>query len=138
MENRNGLIVDAMVTQADGTAERDAALLMVHRKWRRNRRWGPLKPISVGADKAYDTQDFVTHAPCDGVRPHVAQNLKRPGGSTIDQRTTRHKGYQTSQRKRPLIEKAFGWMKQTGGMRKTKLQSVCHWVFQQVPSGLSQ
>ncbi len=59
MENRNGLIVDAMVTQADGTAERDAALLMVHRKWRRNRRWGSRKPISVGADKAYDTRDFV-------------------------------------------------------------------------------
>ena len=124
MENRNGLIVDAMVTQADGTAERDAALLMVHRQWRRNRRWGPRKPISVGADKAYDTRDFVSTLRAYGVRPHVAQNLKRTGGSAIDERTSRHESYQTSQRKRPLIEKAFGWMKQTGGMRKTKLRGL--------------
>src|SRR5437016_3135676 len=58
MENRHGLIVDAMVTQADGTAERDAGLLMVYRKWRKQRRWGPCAPMSVGADKAYDTRDF--------------------------------------------------------------------------------
>jgi len=75
MENRNGLIVDAMVTQADGTAERDAALLMVHRKWRRNRRWGPRKPIRVGADKAYDTRDFASTLRAYGVRAHVAQNV---------------------------------------------------------------
>jgi transposase len=124
MENRNGLIVDAMVTQADGTAERDAGLLMVHRKWRRNRRWGPRKPISVGADKAYDTHDFVSTLRTYGVRPHVAQNLNRSGGSAIDQRTARHESYQMSQRKRPLIEKAFGWMKQTGSMRKTKLRGL--------------
>jgi transposase len=124
MENRNGLIVDAMVTQADGTAERDAALLMVHRKWRKNRRWGPRKPISVGADKAYDTRDFVSTLRAYGVRPHVAQNVKRPGGSAIDRRTARHETYEISQRKRPLIEKAFGWMKQTGGMRKTKLRGL--------------
>ena len=124
MENRNGLIVDAMVTQADGTAERDAALLMVHRKWRRNRRWGARKPISVGADKAYDTGDFVGTLRAYDVRPHVAQNLRRAGGSAIDQRTARHESYQMSQRRRPLIEKAFGWMKQTGGMRKTKLRGL--------------
>jgi transposase len=124
MENRTGLIVDAMLTQADGTAERDAALLMVHRKWRRNRRWGPRKPISVSADKAYDTRDFVSTLRAYGVRPHVAQNVNRSGGSAIDQRTTRHKSYEISQRKRPLIEKAFGWMKQTGGMRKTKLRGL--------------
>jgi transposase len=124
MENRNGLIVDAMVTQADGTAERDAALLMVHRKWRRNRRWGPHKPISVGADKAYDTRDFVDTLRAYGVRPHVAQNVNRPGGSAVDRRTARHASYEISQRKRPLIEKAFGWMKQTGGIRKTKLRGL--------------
>lgn len=124
MENRNGLIVDAMVTQADGMAERGAALLMVHRKWRRNRRWGPRKPISVGADKAYDTRDFVRTLRSYGIRPHVTQNLKRTGGSAIDPRTTRHDSYHISQRKRPLIEKAFGWMKQTGGMRKTKLRGL--------------
>jgi hypothetical protein len=59
-----------------------------------------------------------------GIRPHVAQNLNRPGGSAVDRRTTRHNGYQISQKKRPLIEKAFGWMKQTGGIRKTKLRGL--------------
>jgi transposase len=124
MENRNGLIVDALVTQADGTAERDAALLMVHRKWRRNRRWGRRQPITVGADKAYDTRDFVSTLHAYGMGAHVAQNLKRSGGSAIDGRTVRHESYQASQRKRPLIENAFGWMKQTGGMRKTKLRGL--------------
>jgi transposase len=124
MENRNGLIVDAMVTQADGTAERDAGLLMAYRRWRKNRRRGPRAPISLGADKAYDTRDFVRTLRDMGIRPHVAQNLKRSGGSAVDQRTTRHNGYQISQKKRPLIEKAFGWMKQTGGMRKTKLRGL--------------
>jgi transposase len=124
MENRRGLIVDAMLTQADGTAERDAGLLMVYRKWRRSRRWGPRTPISVGADKAYDTRDFVKTLRELGARPHVAQNVKRSGGSAIDRRTTRHGGYQISQSKRPLIEKAFGWMKQTGGMRQTKLRGL--------------
>jgi transposase len=124
MENRNGLIVDAMLTQADGTAERDAGLIMAYRRWRKNRRRGPRAPISVGADKAYDTRDFVKTLRDMGIRPHVAQNLKRSGGSAIDQRTTRHNGYQISQKKRPLIEKAFGWMKQTGGMRKTKLRGL--------------
>jgi transposase len=131
MENRNGLLVDAMVTTADGTAEREAGLLMVHRKWRRNRRWGPRAPISVGADKAYDTRDFVQTLREFGVRVHVAQNLKRSGGSAIDRRTARHQTYRMSQNKRPLIEKAFGWMKQTGGIRKTKLRGLCKvgWQF---------
>jgi transposase len=124
MENRNGLIVDAMVTEADGTAERDAALLMLYRKWCKRRRQGHRSPLSVGADKAYDTRDFVQTVRHMKVRPHVAQNLKRSGGSAIDARTTRHEGYATSQRKRPLIEKAFGWMKQTGGVRKTKLRGL--------------
>jgi transposase len=124
MENRNGLIVDAMVTQADGTAERDAGLIMAYRRWRKNRRRGPRAPISVGADKAYDTRDFVKTLRDMGIRPHVTQNLKRSGGSAIDQRTARHNGYQISQKKRPLIEKAFGWMKQTGGIRKTKLRGL--------------
>ena len=124
MENRNGLIVDAMVTQADGLAERDAGLIMAYRRWRKNRRRGPRAPISVGADKAYDTRDFVETLRDMGIRPHVAQNLKRSGGSAIDQRTARHNGYQISQKKRPLIEKAFGWMKQTGGIRKTKLRGL--------------
>ena len=124
MENRNGLIVDAMLTQADGTAERDAALLMLHRQWRKRRQQGKRAAISVGADKAYDTRDFVETVRDMGIRPHVAENLKRAGGSAIDRRTSRHETYQVSQRKRPLIEKAFGWMKQTGGLRKTKFRGL--------------
>jgi len=131
MENRNGLIVDAMLTQADGTAERDAALLMLHRQWRKRRQQGKRAAISVGADKAYDTREFVETVRDMGIRPHVAENLKRAGGSAIDRRTSRHETYQVSQRKRPLIEKAFGWMKQTGGLRKTKLRGLAKvsWQF---------
>jgi len=124
MENRNGLIVDALLTQADGTAEREAALIMVYRRWQKKRRRGPRASMSLGADKAYDTLEFVQLLRQMEVRPHVAQNLNRTGGSAIDARTTRHSGYQVSQKKRPLIEKAFGWMKQTGGMRKTKLRGL--------------
>lgn len=124
MENRNGLIVDAMVTTADGKAERDAAMLMLHRRWRRNRRWAPNRVITVAADKAYDTRDFVGVLRDMNMRPHVTQNVKRNGGSAVDGRTTRHASYAISQKKRPLIEKAFGWMKQTGGMRKTKLRGL--------------
>jgi hypothetical protein len=123
MENRNGLIVDAMLTHADGTAERDAALLMLYAKWRERRRRRSA-PMSVGADKAYNTRAFVKTVREFGVRPHVSQNRKRSGGSAIDARTTRHESYAVSQRKRPLIEKAFGWMNQTGNMRKTKLRGL--------------
>jgi transposase len=130
MENRQGMIVDAMVTQADGTAERDAALLMLHRKWRSRRRRGQTGPMSVGADKAYDTRDFVQTVREMSVRPHVAQNTKRSGGSAIDGRTSRHATYAISQHKRPLIEKAFGWMKQTGSMRKTKLRGLANVAWQ--------
>ena len=115
MENRHGMIMDALVTQADGTAERDAALLMLYGKWRSRRRQGRRGPMSVGADKAYDTRDFVETLREMEVRPHVAQNARRRGGSAIDGRTIRHASYAVSQNKRPLIEKAFGWMKQTGG-----------------------
>jgi transposase len=130
MENRHGLIVNAMVTQADGTAERDAALLMLYRQWRSRRQRRRTAPMSVGADKAYDTRDFVETAREMDFRAHVTQNIKRPGGSTIDERTTRHASYQVSQRKRPLIEKAFGWMKQTGGMLKTKLRGLAKVAWQ--------
>jgi transposase len=131
MENRNGLIVEAMVTQADGTAERDAALLMLYERQRKRRRRGRHGPISVGADQAYDTRDFVKALREMRIRPHLAQNRNRSGGSALDARTTRHATYQASQRKRPLIEKAFGWMKQTGGMGKTKLRGLAKvwWQF---------
>ena len=91
MENRNGLIVDAMVTEADGTAERDAAMLMVYARWRKRR------PISsLGADKGYDTREFVQAMREMDVRPHVTQNVNRPGGSAIDARTARHAAYAIS------------------------------------------
>ena len=69
-------------------------------------------------------RDFVKTLREMNIRPHVAQNVKRSGGRAIDARTTRHATYQVSQHKRPLIEKAFGWMKQTGGMRQTKLRGL--------------
>jgi len=126
MENRNGLIVDAMGTEADGTAERDAAMLMVHKRWRKRH---PIR--SLGADKAYDTRDFVKILREMQVRPHVTQNLNRAGGSAIDARTTRQVGYQISQKRRPRIERAFGWMKAVGGIRKVKLRGLLkvNWLF---------
>lgn len=124
MENRNGLVVDAMLTHADGTAERDAALLMLHRKWRARGQRGQHGPMTVGADKGYDTRGFVNTAREMNIRAHVAQNTGRNGGSAIDGRTARRASYQVSQAKRPLIEKVFGWMKQTGGMKKTKLRGL--------------
>ena len=130
MENRHGLIVNAMLTQADGTAERDAALLMLYRQWRSRRQRRRSGPMSVGADKAYDTQDFVHTVREMKIRPHVSQNMNRAGGSAIDNRTTRHESYRISQRKRPLIEKVFGWMKQTGGMRKTKMRGLAKVAWQ--------
>jgi len=123
MENRNGLIVDAMVTHADGTAERDAAMLMVHKRWKKR-----LPVRSLGADKAYDTRDLVQVLREMHVRPHVTRNLNRRGGSAIDGRTTRHAGYRISQKKRPLIERAFGWMKSIGGIRKVKLRGLPKWI----------
>ncbi len=126
MENRNGLIVDAMATTADGTAERDAAMLMVYKRWKRQ------QPIAtLGADKAYDTRGLVKILREMQVQPHVTQNLKRAGGSAIDGRTTRHAGYQISQQKRPWVERIFGWMKSVGNMRKVKLRGLRNvdWLF---------
>ena len=122
VENRNGLIVDAMATEADGYAERDAALLMLHERWRRGERIH-----AVGADKGYDTADFVATARAMNVRPHVSRKQR----SSIDGRTTRHTGYAVSQRKRPLIERTFGWMKSVAGMRKVKLRGLLNvdWLF---------
>jgi transposase len=112
MENRHGLIVDVEVTQASGTAEREAAQVMARRSIH--------KPgASIGADKAYDTQDFVARLRQHGLRAHVAQNDTNRR-SAIDRRTTRHRGYAISQRRRKLIEEAFGWVKTVGGLRKTR------------------
>jgi transposase len=123
IENRNGLVVDTELLQCNGTAERDAAMLMAERVEGTER-------ITVGADKGYDTKDFVSEMRGMNVTPHVTQNTKRPGGSAIDGRTTRHEGYQVSQRKRKRIEEVFGWMKTVGTLRKTRhrgLETV-RWV----------
>lgn len=116
MENRNGHVVDAMVTPATGLSEREAALDMLSRV--------PGERVTLGADKAYDVADFVEQLRDIGVTPHVAQNLARPGGSAIDGRTTRHPGHEVSQVIRKRIEEVFGWGKTVGPMRKTKLRGV--------------
>lgn len=117
MENRNGLVADARVVQATGTAERDTALEMLRERPGENR-------LTVGADKAYDTFDFIAGTRALNVTPHVAQNTARRGGSAIDDRTTRHPGYAISQRIRKRIEECFGWGKTIGGMRQTKLRGT--------------
>jgi transposase len=121
-ENRNGLIIDARVTEANGTAERATALDMIEDN---------AKPGStVGADKNYDTCDFVTGCRDRGCTPHVAQNntYRR---SAIDGRTTRHRGYCISMTNRKRIEEPFGWMKTIGGLRKTRHRGrdLVDWFF---------
>jgi hypothetical protein len=127
IENRHGLIADAMATTADGFAEREAATLMVHEQWRR----APWRRRTLGADKGYDTFDFVDLIRELGTTPHVTQNLTRPGGSAIDGRTTRHQGYAKSQHARPRIEPAFGWLKTIAWIRKVKLRGLAKvdWLF---------
>ena len=117
MENRSGLLVDACLTRADGHAERVAALHMIEPRADR-----PCT-ITLGADKAYDAEDFVNELRSMRVRPHVAQN-NNGRSSVIDGRTTRHGGYAISQRLRKRIEEAFGWIKTVAGQEKTKLRGV--------------
>lgn len=114
MDNRHGLVTDAMVTKATGTAEREAATRMLKRRRRKNGR------VTVGGDKGYDTRGFVEDAREMNATPHVAQNTARRGGSAIDNRTARHAGYEISQKKRKRVEEIFGWMKTVGTMRKTR------------------
>jgi transposase len=125
MENRHGLIVDALVTAATGTAERDAALVMLGELPDSGR-------VTVGGDKNYDTRDFVHTSREMGITPHVAQYPETGRrGSAIDGRTTRHAGYDVSQRKRKLVEQAFGWMKTVGLLRKLHHRGgpLVEWVF---------
>jgi transposase len=111
MENRHGLVVDACLTQADGHAERIAALHMIEPHADRPRR------VTLGADKGYDAEDFVNELRSINIAPHVAAKVK---GSAIDGRTTRHAGYKTSQVIRKRIEEVFGWTKSAAGLSKTK------------------
>lgn len=113
MENRHGLAVDVLLTHATGTAEREAALLML------DRQPGSRHRVTLGADKAYDTQDFVRECRERQVTPHVAQNTSGRR-SAIDGRTTRHPGYAISQRIRKRVEEIFGWTKTIGGGRKLR------------------
>ena len=116
MENRSGLAVNGRLTLATGTAEREAALEMIDDIEGSHR-------ITLGADKGYDTADFVEALRVRGVTPHVAQNntYRR---SAIDDRTTHHPGYEVSQRKRKRVEEIFGWEKVVGGIRKVKVRGL--------------
>ena len=124
VENRNGLIVNAELLQANGRAERDAALLMLEQIPGDSR-------ITVGGDKGFDTAEFVEQCRHMNVTPHVAQNDGRRGGSAIDARTTRHAGYKVSQKKRKRIEECFGWLKDIARLRKLKHRGLFKvaWIF---------
>jgi transposase len=123
MENRHGLVADVEVLQAHGTAERDAALVMMESI-------PGNQPVTVGADKGYDTKDFVAEARNLHGIPHVAQN-NHGRKSAVDGRTTRHAGYLISQCKRKRVEEIFGWMKTVGGMRKLRHRGLhlVGWMF---------
>ena len=116
MENRNGLVTDVLITHATGRAEREAALQMIDRHERRHR-------ITLGADKGYDTQDFIAGCRAREVTPHVAQHTTNRR-SRIDERVTRHPGYALSQRLRKRVEEIFGWVKVVGGGRKLRYLGV--------------
>lgn len=123
MENRHGLAVDGLVTQATGFAEREATLAMLDRRTRRRR-------MTLGADKAYDVRDFIEALRLRQVTPHVAidghvratAKTSKPRASAVDGRTTRHPGYAASQRCRKRIEEVFGWAKAAAGLAKVKLR----------------
>lgn len=117
IENRNGLVVNARVSLANGYGERETAIDMLAELPGEQRK-------TVGADKNYDTRDFVDQ--CKGMRitPHVARNTERTGGSAIDSRTTRHPGYGISQQKRKRVEEPFGWGKTVGLYRQVKVRGL--------------
>jgi IS5 family transposase len=123
MENRNGLVVDARLTLATGTAEREAALEMAGARPGNHR-------ITLAADKAYDAGAFVAALRECNITPHVAQNTSNRR-SAIDARTTRHPGYAVSSRRRKRIEEIFGWTKASAGLRKTRHRGLARvgWIF---------
>jgi transposase len=122
MENRHGLIVDALLTSATGTAEREAAETMLGRQAGRHR-------ATLGADKGYDAASFVAALRALNVTPHIAQNTSRR--SAIDGRTTRHPGFALSQQVRKRIEERFGWIKTVAGLRQTRHRGTARvgWLF---------
>jgi transposase len=124
VENRSGLIVNAELLEANGRAERDAALLMLEQV-------PGTKRVTTGADKGYDTAEFVAECRHLGVTPHVARNTARRAGSAIDGRTVRHHGYAVSQVRRKRIEECFGWLKDIALLRKLKHRGLFRvgWIF---------
>ena len=118
MENRNGLLVDLRVGEANGHAEREIALQMVDEALPGDGR------ITLGADKGYDTRDFVAACRERNVVPHVAQNQHAHRRSAIDHRTTRHGGYAVSQRNRKRVEEIFGWAKTVANFRRTRFRGT--------------
>jgi transposase len=118
MENRNGLLVDLRIAEANGTAERETAVHMLQWELSRSKR------ITVGGDKGYDSKQFVGECQALTVTPHVAQNITERRGSAIDGRTTRHIGYQLSQRIRKRVEEIFGWEKTVANFRRTRFRGL--------------
>jgi len=123
IENRHGLLVQTMLTQANGRAERDAGLLLAEKI-------PGVKHVTLGGDKNYDTEEFVRELRGMHITPHVAQNHTNRT-SAIDRRTTRHMGYELSQQKRKRVEQSFGWMKVIGMLKKVKLRGLekVGWLF---------
>ena len=117
IENRNGLIVKAAASQATGKAEREVAVDLLSGLT-------GAKCRTVGADKNYDTAGFVADCRAMNITPHVARNDKRPGGSAIDGRTSRHASYKISQRSRKRVEEPFGWGKTIGLIRQIKVRGL--------------
>jgi transposase len=124
VENRHGLIVDSLVWEATGTAERDAAMVMLQQIPGTRR-------VTVGGDKGFDTAEFVRECRHMEVTPHLARNLERRGGSAVDRRTARHLGYRLSQKKRKRIEECFGWLKTIALLRKVRHRGTLRvdWIF---------
>lgn len=122
-ENRHGLVVDVRLTQASGTAEREAALAMIGGK-------PASKRVTLGGDRGYDTRGFVAATRELKVTPQVARNDANRR-SAIDERTTRHEGYAISQRKRKRVEEVFGWIKTVALQRKTRFRGLerVGWMF---------
>jgi transposase len=123
MENRHGLAVGGGISQATGTAERETALDLIDGRHRRRRR------ITLGADKAYDVTQFVHDLRDRSVTPHIAidghlSKTGKPRKTAVDGRTTRHAGYEISQRCRKRIEEVFGWIKSSAGLAKVKLRGI--------------
>jgi len=124
MENKSGLIVQAVVTPASGTAEREAAIGMINRQSP-----GSTRRLTLGTDKGYDAQSFTKELRQMHVTPHIARNdcVTKTGKrrrSSIDGRTTRHRGYEISQRIRKRIEEPFGWGKSIGGLKRPRFRGL--------------